>query len=171
MRTQSRQQLKRQILLAQRAHEMRHQLTRSESALWIAISRGQLGVAFRRQVPIGNRYIADFLAPRVKLVVEVDGGYHRERAAADARHTRVLERLGYRVLRLLCCPRRVRRVCGRGCSLRDAPLRARETPKRVLTSCAGLIRRSGLVSRIVKCTSIAARNLLRARGDTTTALR
>ena len=30
MRNQSRQQLKRQILLAQRAHEMRHQLTPSE---------------------------------------------------------------------------------------------------------------------------------------------
>ena len=100
MRTQSRQQLKRQILLAERAQEMRHQLTRSESALWGAVSRNQLGVAFRRQVVIGNRYIADFLAPSVKLVVEVDGGYHRQRVAADARRTRVLEGLGYRVLRL-----------------------------------------------------------------------
>ena len=36
----------------------------------------------------------------MKLVVEVDGGYHRQRVAADARRTRVLERLGYRVLRL-----------------------------------------------------------------------
>ena len=100
MRTQSRQQLNRQIVLAQRAHEMRHQLTESESALWVAISRNQLGVAFRRQVPIGNRYIADFLAPAAKLVVEVDGGYHSRRFSADARRTRVLERLGYRVLRL-----------------------------------------------------------------------
>jgi len=33
-------------------------------------------------------------------VVEVDGGYHRERAAADARRDRVLERLGWRVLRV-----------------------------------------------------------------------
>ena len=100
MRTQSRQQLKRQILLAQRAHEMRHQLTRSESALWVAISRNQLGVVFRRQVIIANRYIADFLAPSVKLVVEVDGAYHSQRVAADARRTRALEQLGYRVLRV-----------------------------------------------------------------------
>ena len=100
MRTRSRQQLKRQILLAERAQEMRHQHTRSESALWGALSRNQLGAAFRRQVVIGNRYIADFLAPIVKLVVEVDGGYHRRRVTADARRTRVLERLGYRVLRL-----------------------------------------------------------------------
>jgi len=100
MQRQSRQQLKRQILLTRRTHEMRLQLTPSESALWGALSRKQLGVAFRRQVPIGNRYIADFLDPSVKLVVEVDGGYDRQRVAADARRTRVLERLGFRVLRL-----------------------------------------------------------------------
>ncbi len=100
MQKQSRQQLKRHILLTQRAHEMRLQLTPSEAALWVAISRKQLGVAFRRQVLIGNRYVADFLAPSAKLVVEVDGGYHRQRVTADARRTRVLERLGYRVLRL-----------------------------------------------------------------------
>jgi very-short-patch-repair endonuclease len=100
MRTQSRQQLERNILLSQRAHEMRQQPTRSESALWAALSRGQLGVAFRMQVPLGNRYVADFLAPSVKLIVEVDGGCHRQRVAADARRTRVLGRLGYRVLRL-----------------------------------------------------------------------
>lgn len=100
MRIQSRQQLKRQVVLDQRANEMRHQLTESESALWGALSRKQLGVAFRRQVPIGHRYIADFLAPAAKLVVEVDGGYHSRHVTADARRTRVLERLGYRVLRL-----------------------------------------------------------------------
>jgi leucyl-tRNA synthetase len=100
MRIQSRQQFKRHILLAQRAHEMRHEPMRSESALWVALSHKQLGVAFRRQVPIGSRYIADFLAPSLKLVLEVDGGYHSLRVTADARRTRVLERLGYRVLRL-----------------------------------------------------------------------
>ncbi len=36
----------------------------------------------------------------MKLVVEVDGGYHSQRVVADARRNRVLERLGYRVLRL-----------------------------------------------------------------------
>jgi len=100
MQKQSRQELNRQILLTQRAHELRCELTPSEAALWNAISRNQLGVAFRRQVLIGNRYIADFLAPKLKLVVEVDGGYHRQRVTADARRTRVLERLGFQVLRL-----------------------------------------------------------------------
>src|SRR5664280_608303 len=100
MRNQSRQQLKRHTLLAERAHEMRHQLTPSEAALWAAISRNQLGVTFRRQVLIGNRYIVDFLAPSIKFVLEVDGAYHSQRAVADARRERVLRRLGYRVLRL-----------------------------------------------------------------------
>ena len=100
MRNQSRQQLNRQILLSQRAHEMRRQLTASEAALWSKISRNQLGVAFRRQVLIGNRYIVDFLAPSIKLVVEVDGPYHARRAVPDARRERYLAGLGYRVLRL-----------------------------------------------------------------------
>ena len=100
MRNQSRQQLNRQILLTQRAHEMRQQLTQSESALWATISRNQLGVTFRRQVLVGNRYIVDFLAPSILLVVEVDGVYHARRGVADARRDRYLTRLGYRVLRL-----------------------------------------------------------------------
>jgi very-short-patch-repair endonuclease len=100
MGTQSRQQLNRQIQLSERAYAMRHVPTRSEAALWAAFARNQLGIAFRRQVPIANRHIADFLAPSVKLVVEVDGGCHRQRVTADARRDRVLQRLGYRVLRL-----------------------------------------------------------------------
>ena len=77
-------------VVQQRARQMRFALTPSEAAL---------GVQFRRQVAIG-RYIADFCAPSVRLMVEVDGGYHAGRAAADARRDRALVRLGYRVLRL-----------------------------------------------------------------------
>jgi leucyl-tRNA synthetase len=51
-------------------------------------------------VLVGNRYIVDFLALSIKLVVEVDGAYHARRGVADARRERVLRRLGYRVLRL-----------------------------------------------------------------------
>ena len=42
----------------------------------------------------------DFLAPRARLIVEVDGGYHATRVGADARRDRKLTRMGYRVLRL-----------------------------------------------------------------------
>ena len=81
------------------AQQMRSQLTPSEHALWQLLRGLSLGVTFRRQVPIG-RYIADFLAPSSRLIVEVDGGYHQRRGAADARRDRHLARFGYRVLRL-----------------------------------------------------------------------
>jgi very-short-patch-repair endonuclease len=79
---------------------MRHAPTASEAALWRQLSGKKLGVSFRRQVPLAGRYIADFLAPGARLVIEVDGASHAGRAAADARRDRVLQRFGYRVLRL-----------------------------------------------------------------------
>ncbi|MGC4065051.1 MAG: DUF559 domain-containing protein [Polyangiaceae bacterium] len=88
-----------QATLAERAALLRARSTSSEAALWALLSGGKLGVAFRRQVPVG-RYIANFVAPSVKLIVEVDGGYHSRRAVADARRDRDLRRLGYRVLHL-----------------------------------------------------------------------
>jgi very-short-patch-repair endonuclease len=91
---------KRQALLAEYAHAMRQVPTESEAALWHLLSGRKLGAAFRRQVPLAGRFIADFLAPSARLVVEVDGGCHRGRAQRDARRDRVLARLGYRVLRL-----------------------------------------------------------------------
>jgi very-short-patch-repair endonuclease len=74
--------------------------TRSEARLWSALRAGKLGVAFRRQVVLGNRVIVDFVAPRVRLVVQVDGSYHAQRVAADARRDSKLHRLGYLVVRI-----------------------------------------------------------------------
>ncbi len=71
-----------------------------EELLWARIRGRRLGVVFRRQVPLLGRFIADFLAPEQRLVIEVDGAYHGERAAADARRDAALERAGYRVVRL-----------------------------------------------------------------------
>ncbi len=82
------------------AAQMRSHLTPSEAKLWGAIHRRQLGVQFRRQVVIGGKWVADFVAPQVRLIVEVDGLCHGRRASADARRDAKLARLGYRVLRL-----------------------------------------------------------------------
>jgi very-short-patch-repair endonuclease len=87
-------------LLAQRAGSMRTAATPSEQLLWLRLCGSQLGVSFKRQVPLGGRFIVDFLASSAKLVVEVDGPYHGRRALADARRDRALARLGYTVLRL-----------------------------------------------------------------------
>ncbi len=78
---------------------MRHNMTETESQLWHQLAGSALGVAFRRQSPI-DRYIADFVAPAAKLIVEVDDRKHELRRRADARRDRNLARLGYRVLRI-----------------------------------------------------------------------
>jgi very-short-patch-repair endonuclease len=90
----------RKQVLATRARDMRCFASEPERALWRELRGGRLGVPFRRQVVLGNRYIADFVAPAIRLVVEVDGGIHLGQRAADARRERDLGRLGYRVLRV-----------------------------------------------------------------------
>jgi very-short-patch-repair endonuclease len=90
----------RSSLLAQRAAQMRSQLNPAEAALWAGLNGGQLGVVFRRQVVVLDRYIADFLAPAVRVIVEVDGGYHARQVRADARRDEKLRRAGYCVVRV-----------------------------------------------------------------------
>jgi len=89
-----------QLRLEQFAWVNRRVMTASELRLWSALSARKLGVQFRREVPLLGRYIVDFCAPSVRLVVEVDGACHAARRAADARRDAALRAAGYRVLRL-----------------------------------------------------------------------
>ena len=87
--------------LKDQARELRKKLTESESALWSHIRRKQvLGIQFYRQKPIGG-YIVDFFAPKVRLVVEVDGSQHMEEnhLQTDKRRDKYLTGLGLKVLR------------------------------------------------------------------------
>jgi very-short-patch-repair endonuclease len=79
---------------------MRRAPTPSEARLFEALRAGKLGVSFRRQVPLLGRFIADLLAPEVRLVVEVDGLYHTARGQADARRESALVRARFHVVRL-----------------------------------------------------------------------
>ena len=73
--------------------------TDAERLLWAKLRDRRLdGVKFRRQHPIGP-YITDFCCPEGRLVVEVDGGQHAQRAASDEDRTQYLAEAGYRVLR------------------------------------------------------------------------
>jgi adenine-specific DNA-methyltransferase len=82
-----------------RARTLRRGQTDAERKLWARLRIRQLaGCKFRRQVPIG-RYFADFACVEVKLVVELDGGQHAERADHDEARTQALEAMGWRVLR------------------------------------------------------------------------
>jgi len=79
---------------------MRSAPTTTEALLFSALRSGQLGVSFKRQVPVLGRFIVDFLAPEVKLVVEVDGLYHNTRREADERRERALVRAGFQVVHI-----------------------------------------------------------------------
>jgi very-short-patch-repair endonuclease len=82
-----------------RARELRQQSTDAEWKLWAIVRNRQLGgYKFRRQVPI-DRYFADFACRDAKLIVEIDGSQHQDRAEYDARRTATLEAFGWRVLR------------------------------------------------------------------------
>ena len=74
-----------------RAHALRASTNAPEQMLWALLRGKQLGVWFRRQVPLG-RFVADFAAPAAGLVVEIDGGYHASRRAADGQRDRALAR-------------------------------------------------------------------------------
>lgn len=100
MRSHNQKRQARSNLLVGRARSMLHAPTPSEEVLWQALRGGALGVAFKRQVPLGDRYIADFFAPSVGLVVEVDGALHRGSRSADRRRDEKLRRLGYRIVRV-----------------------------------------------------------------------
>jgi len=89
------------VHLKNKARELRKNLTDSERALWSYLRTKQLlGVQFYRQKPIGE-YIVDFYAPRVRLVVEVDGSQHlqREHSQQDRRRDAYLASFGLKVLR------------------------------------------------------------------------
>ena len=64
------------------------------------ICANALGVRFRRQVPVGPGFIADFYAAELRLIVEVDGLIHARKVASDARREAKLSRLGFTVVRL-----------------------------------------------------------------------
>jgi very-short-patch-repair endonuclease len=100
VRSHNQQRQARHNLLVTRARHMLHAPTPSEQALWRVLRHGVDGVAFKRQVVLGERYIADFFAPSVGLVVEVDGGIHRLSRAADRRRDEWLMRRGFRVVRV-----------------------------------------------------------------------
>jgi len=81
------------------ARTLRQNSTDAERKLW-AIVRGRRlkGFKFRRQQPLGL-YVVDLICFEKRLIVEVDGGQHAERAQADARRTHWLETEGFRILR------------------------------------------------------------------------
>ncbi len=85
-------------IIFERARVLRKNMTVAEKKLWNKLSRSQLGVRFKRQHPI-DIFIADFYCHTYKLVVEVDGEYHKTQLDYDEGRTAELENLGITVIR------------------------------------------------------------------------
>ena len=87
-------------LLKDFARQNRAEATEAEEILWRRLRGKKLGYRFRRQHPI-DCYIVDFVCLELKLVVEVDGGYHetQNQQVEDQERTRILNESGYTVIR------------------------------------------------------------------------
>jgi very-short-patch-repair endonuclease len=66
--------------LQQRAKELRQHMTPAERILWERLRDRRLaGIKFRRQHSI-DACIVDFYCAAARLVIEIDGGIHRQKA-------------------------------------------------------------------------------------------
>ena len=79
--------------------ELRERSTEAEQLIWAVVRNRRLaGLKFRRQHSVG-KYIADFACLAPRLIIELDGEYHRETEEADASRQRFHEAEGFLVLR------------------------------------------------------------------------
>lgn len=82
------------------AARLRDTMTETEKLLWGKLRLKLLGFKFRRQHPI-NLFILDFYCHKIKLSIEIDGGYHltKEQQTRDKERTKILNELGIKEMR------------------------------------------------------------------------
>ncbi|WP_042005482.1 DUF559 domain-containing protein, partial [Capnocytophaga canis] len=87
-------------LLAEKAKDLRNNMTQAETILWEKLKSKKLDAKFRRQHVIGD-YIVDFVCLAKRLIIEVDGGYHNteNQQVLDKERTEILNELGFEVIR------------------------------------------------------------------------
>ncbi len=86
--------------LADRARQLRREMTPQERILWNALRRDQLdGLHFRRQQVIDG-YIVDFYCHAASVVVEVDGPVHDQQREYDEERDDRLARRGLLILHI-----------------------------------------------------------------------
>ena len=84
-----------------RSRELRREMTPAEGILWQELRGNKLGVHFRRQQIIAG-FIVDFYCHKADLVIEVDGGVHKEdeQRESDVERDMTLSEMGLRVYRI-----------------------------------------------------------------------
>ncbi|AGC76304.1 very-short-patch-repair endonuclease [Nonlabens dokdonensis] len=78
------------------AIQLRANTTESENKLWDYLKTKPNGLKFRRQHPF-NLYILDFYCHKLRLAIEIDGGYHFTRLQQEKDRDRTLEISKYKV--------------------------------------------------------------------------
>ena len=76
-----------------KAKFLRDNMTDAEKLLWEKLKDNKLkGFKFRREHPI-HIYIVDFYCHKLKLIIEIDGGYHdsKEQKLLDAERSEILK--------------------------------------------------------------------------------
>lgn len=74
---------------------LRNNQTKEEKLIWFYLRKKQIhNQQFFRQKPIGN-YIVDFICPKLKLIIEVDGLDHDYKYDEDVIRQKELESLGF----------------------------------------------------------------------------
>jgi very-short-patch-repair endonuclease len=87
-------------LMIDRARALRRNATPPEQVLWSVLRGRRLGrLKFRRQESIGP-YVVDFCCRELRLIVELDGTSHEEKADRDNVRHRWLQDQGYRIFRV-----------------------------------------------------------------------
>tara|TARA_R110000751_G_scaffold210384_1_gene314105 strand:+ start:17098 stop:17499 length:402 start_codon:yes stop_codon:yes gene_type:complete len=83
------------------ARILRKNMTEAETKLWDNLKGNKLrGLKFRPQHPI-HIFIVDFYCHQLKLVIEVDGGYHEKenQKVLDIERSDTLKELGLHIIR------------------------------------------------------------------------
>lgn len=74
--------------IKERRQELRRNQTVAEKCLWDQLRNKRLkGIKFNRQYSIGAN-ILDFYSPKLRLVIELDGGQHAEQISREYDHAR-----------------------------------------------------------------------------------
>lgn len=89
--------------IRQRRAELASKSSDAEKAAYHNILR--LGYSVVRQYPVWTKrkiYFADLYIPKLKIIMEIDGGYHytSKQKRLDSNRSSGLRRLGYHVVRL-----------------------------------------------------------------------
>jgi len=103
LKNQSREQMKKSHYNKKHKHlarKLRKDGTKGEAILWSEVLRGKqfYGYQFNRQFCI-DKYIADFICSKLKLVIEIDGYSHNFKYKEDLIRDKKLQELGYTVIR------------------------------------------------------------------------